>query len=294
MEVHALPDAARDAILAWYDGRGRDFPFRGARDPYAIWVCETMSQQTQIARAAEKWSTFLGLFPTVAALAAAPTADVLRAWRGLGYNRRALNLQRAAQVVMAKHGGRLPTELAALERLPGIGPYTARAIAALAFGQPVGPVDTNVRRVLIRMLDGSTRSPAATVQRIADQAVPADRPADWTHAIMDLGAAVCLARAPRCGDCPARRWCAAARSGEALPMPAVRRPGTAFVATSRWLRGRLMDLLRDAPRDEWTVIVPPIGTHDEEAVLRALRQLASEGLVEGDGALPLRARLPAA
>jgi A/G-specific adenine glycosylase len=289
-----LPDAARAAILAWFDERGRQFPFRGIRDPYAIWVCETMAQQTQIARAAEKWSTFLARFPTVDALAAGPTADVLRAWRGLGYNRRALNLQRAAQVVMAEHGGRLPTEVAALERLPGIGPYTARAIAALAFGQPVGPVDTNVRRVLTRMLGGSAPPSARQLQQVADLAVPHHRPADWTHAVMDLGASVCLPRAPRCAQCPVREWCAFASAAPPIARPAERRrPGPVFAATSRWLRGRLMDLLRDAPGDDWTVISTPVGVHDEHAVRRALRQMAVEGLVEEDDSSPLRARLPA-
>lgn len=290
----ALPEPARVAILGWFDERGRAFPFRGVRDPYAIWVCETMAQQTQISRAAERWSAFLARFPTVEALASAPTADVLRAWRGLGYNRRALNLHRAAQIVMAEHGGRLPAKVAALERLPGIGPYTARAVAALAFGQPLGPVDTNVRRVLVRMVGGCAPPSARELQRFADLAVPRDRPADWTHAVMDLGASVCLPRAPRCGECPARPWCASGRAGAASPMPAGSRPpGPAFVTTTRWLRGRLVDLLRDAPRDEWTVIATPLGVHDEHAVRRAIRQLANEGLVEENRSSPLRARLPA-
>lgn len=292
MSALALPDAARIAILAWFDERGREFPFRGVRDPYAIWVCETMAQQTQIERVAERWPKFLERFPTVEALAKASTADVLRAWRGLGYNRRALNLQRAARVVMSEHAGHLPRDLGMLQRLPGVGPYTARALAALAFDQPVGPVDTNVRRVLSRVVGGPKALPASALQRMADGAVPADRPADWTHAVMDLGASLCLPKNPRCAECPARRWCRFARAGipSAVPVERHRRP--AFASTTRWLRGRLMDLLRDASREEWTVIVPPIGTHDSEAVLKALRQLEVEGLVEAHVREPLRARLP--
>ncbi len=292
VQAAVLPDAARVAILAWFDERGRQFPFRGVRDPYAIWVCEIMAQQTQIKRAAGKWSTFLERFPTVKALAEAPTADVLREWRGLGYNRRALNLQRAAQVVMAEHAGRMPSDVAALEQLPGVGPYTARAVAALAFGQPVGPVDTNVRRVLTRVLGGQQVPSESELQRLADLAVPIERPADWTHAVMDLGASVCRPRSPRCGECPMRRWCRFARAGLPAASPLQRRRQPAFASTTRWLRGRLMDLLREAPHNEWTVIAPPIGEHGSAAVLEALKQLAIDGLVEAHTVEPLRARLP--
>lgn len=292
MQLPPLPDAARAAILAWFDERGREFPFRGVRDPYAIWVCETMAQQTQIERAATKWAAFIARFPTVEALAAAPTADVLREWRGLGYNRRALNLQRAAKVVMDEHGGRLPSDPAALERLPGVGPYTARAVAALAFGQPVGPVDTNVRRVLARLLGGPAPPSGREMQRVADLCVPPDRPADWTHAVMDLGASVCLPRTPRCGECPVYQWCRSARAGSPVASRVERRRQPAFKATTRWLRGRLMDLLRDAPHGEWTELVSPIGVHGREAVLMALKQLAAEELVETHASLPLHARLP--
>jgi A/G-specific adenine glycosylase len=132
----------RSAILGWYDARGRALPFRATRDPYAILVSEVMAQQTQIVRVGEAWGEFTATFPSFERLAAATLADVLRAWRGLGYNRRALNLWRAAKVVVDEHGGRLPDDVEALERLPGIGPYTARAVAAIAFGAAVGAVDT--------------------------------------------------------------------------------------------------------------------------------------------------------
>ena len=167
MRVQAVSPETQAAILAWYDARGRALPFRGQRDPYAILVSEVMAQQTQISRVSEQWATFMATFPTVESLADAPTADVLRAWRGLGYNRRALNLQRAARVIVSEHGGTVPSSLDDLLRLPGVGPYTARAVAALAFGQAVGPVDTNVRRVLGRLVraDGATSARGAPIDR---------------------------------------------------------------------------------------------------------------------------------
>ena len=291
-----LPTPARDAILAWFDVSGREFPFRGVEDPYAVLVSETMAQQTQIARASAKWTSFLMRFPTIEALAAGAPADVLREWRGLGYNRRALNLQRTARQIVAEHGGLVPSELAALERLPGVGPYTARAVAALAFGQPVGPVDTNVRRVLGRIVGGAGQPAARELQELADRAVPLDRTADWTHAVMDLGATICISARPRCTACPAQRWCRYADEGRSVPQPLRKRGGgqPRFAETTRWLRGRLIDLLRDAPASSWTPITPPIGVHCKDVVAQVLDKMAAEGLIELHRSPPLRARLPTA
>ncbi|MFL5680944.1 MAG: A/G-specific adenine glycosylase [Chloroflexota bacterium] len=290
-----VPLAARTAILAWYDARGRSLPFRASRDPYEILVSETMAQQTQIARAAEKWTGFVRTFPTFAALAAAAPADVLRAWRGLGYNRRAVNLRRAAIAVVEEHGGRLPAEPDELERLPGVGPYTARAVAAIAFRRPVGAVDTNVRRVLSRVAGADGTMPPRELQRLADAVVPADRAADWTHAVMDVGATFCRSRRPACAECPVKPWCrfsAASVATQPGPRPRNIARSTAFPTTSRWLRGRILERLRDAHRDAWTVFDEPIGAHDEVAVAAALVALERDGLVERDVAAPLRARLP--
>jgi A/G-specific adenine glycosylase len=320
-----LPAAARDSILDWYGVGGRSLPFRATRDPYAILVSEAMAQQTQAARAGEAWIRFMAAYPTAVSLAAATPAGVLRAWRGLGYNRRALNLWRAARRIVEVHGGTVPVDLDALRALPGVGPYTARAVAAIAFAMPVGAVDTNVRRVLGRIVAGDARPPApAALQAMADAAVPADRPGDWTHAVMDLGAMVCTPRRPDCGHCPARRWCRyAARAardspadpdrardnppdsalGDAVELHQRRNPSTgqppraAFADTSRWLRGRIIDRLRTAPGDGWAIIDGPFGTHDGAAVAAALEALAREGLVELDGAAQTggrRARLPVA
>jgi A/G-specific adenine glycosylase len=292
-----VPDGLREAILAWYDARGRSLPFRGTTDPYAVLVSEVMAQQTQISRVAPAWSAFMAAFPTLAVLAAAPPADVLRSWRGMGYNRRALNLWRTARVVVDEHGGRLPPDVAALERLPGIGPYTARAVAAIAFGSPVGAVDTNVRRVLGRAIGGAIDAyPPSVLQRVADAAVPADRPADWTHALMDVGATFCRTTQPLCGECPALAVCRYAAAS-----PAAGRVGrvgrgsgrvSRFPATSRWLRGRILDRLREVEGAGWVVVEAPIGDHDRAAVVAALERLASEGLLELDPASPLSARLP--
>jgi A/G-specific adenine glycosylase len=170
-----------DVLLTWFADHGRDLPWRRTRDPYAILVSEVMSQQTQVERVVPRWRCWLERWPTVEALAAAPAAEAIREWQGLGYNRRALALHRAAQQVAA-HGW--PDDLT---ELPGVGRYTADAVACFAFGRPVLPVDVNVRRVSERT--GHSFSPAAA------------------QALMDLGKAVCLARVPRCGDCPLAAAC---------------------------------------------------------------------------------------
>ncbi len=275
-----LPPEAQDAVLGWFDETGRSLPFRGSGDPYAILVSEVMAQQTQISRVAERWADFLRAFPSVRALADAQPADVLRAWRGLGYNRRALNLQRAARAIVAEHGGRLPSSLADLERLPGIGPYTARAVASLAFGQRVGPVDTNIRRVLRRVVAADEPMPPARLQAVADDVVPARRPADWTHALMDVGATICRPVAPRCADCPLRPWCSFAARGATVPPRARTRGGQPFATTSRWVRGRIIDRLRDATAGEWTRLDGGIGVHDASAVADAVAALERDGLLE--------------
>jgi A/G-specific adenine glycosylase len=285
----------QDAILAWYDANGRRLPFRATKDPYAVLVSEVMAQQTQIARVADAWARFITAFPTIRALADATPADVLRAWRGLGYNRRALNLWRAARIVVEEHGGELPRDAALLERLPGIGPYTARAVAAIAFGQRVGAVDTNVHRVIARAIGGSRDAfTAGQLQQIADGSVPADRPADWTHALMDVGAAFCRGSAPACDRCPAVAYCAfaAARGAGEVARPATRQAARPFSASSRWLRGRILDRLRD--NEGWVELDEVIGGHDRAAVEMALRDLAAEGLAERDAGRSLRARLPIA
>jgi A/G-specific adenine glycosylase len=311
-------DDLRAAVLAWYDREARSLPFRGASDPWAILVSETMAQQTQAERAGQAWSAFIVRFPTPRALAEAEPADVLRAWRGLGYNRRAIALQRAAQRIVDLHDGRVPEELQQLEGLPGVGPYTARAVAALAFGRRVGAVDTNVRRVIARLC-GAPLAPR-DAQALADALVDHVRPGDWTHALMDVGARRCRPTAPRCDECPLARWCrdrghgiARRETGEIAilvgdraaagihgasrpPSPSAVRNApssrTPFPATTRWLRGRIVDRLRDAPRDAWVRLEGPMGVHGPSAVASAAAALVRDGLAESDPVDPVRLRLP--
>jgi A/G-specific adenine glycosylase len=255
-----------------------------------------MAQQTQAARAAEAWVRFMEAYPTPAALADASPAEVLRAWRGLGYNRRALALQRAAAAIVREHGGSVPSDLEALERLPGIGPYTARAVAALAFGRRVGAVDTNVRRVLGRAFFDGTADPPR-LQALADELAPPRAPGAWTHALMDLGATVCRIRSPRCAECPLKFSCAWAASHGDQPVAVARArkgPTGAFPTTSRWLRGRILDRLRDLGDGAWLSFGEPIGTHDVAAVSVALFALERDGLLElqRGHTSPPEARLP--
>ncbi len=248
-------------------------------------------------------------FPTVETLAAATPADVLRAWQGLGYNRRALNLWRAASRIVTDFDGVVPADPAALESLPGVGPYTARAVAAFAYGAAVGAVDTNVRRVLGRIAVGAVDVlTAAEIQRLADAVVPPLRSGPWNHALMDIGATICRPVQPDCDACPAMAWCRHATerpSGREMTVPSRLAPAVGagrrhvpFPQTSRWLRGRIVDRLRSAGDGAWVEIDAPIGDHDANAVKIAVETLARDGLLETDGATTadgrIRARLPIA
>ncbi len=197
------------AIAAWgSSGGGRtrrdDLPWRATRDPWAVLVSEVMAQQTQLARVVPAYHRFLAAFPSPAACAAAPLGDVLRAWEGMGYNRRARDLQRAAAAVVADHGGRLPDDLDGLLALPGVGPYTARAVLAFAFGRDVGVVDTNAGRILSRAAAGRRLAPAEA-QATVDAMVPPGEGWAFGQALLDLGATVCTSRAPACTTCPDRK-----------------------------------------------------------------------------------------
>ena len=224
--------AARRAELArrlgeWFDEERRDLPWRRTRDPYAIWLSEVMLQQTRVKTVEDYFPRFLRSYPTVADLARADLAEVLSAWSGLGYYRRARALHAGAREVVAKHGGALPAEASALRAISGIGPYTAGAIASIAFGAPEPLVDGNVARVLARIfaLRCDVRSPAGArvVWALAADLVPADRPGRHNEALMELGATVCLPREPRCDACPVRDACEARRLGIASELPVATR-----------------------------------------------------------------------
>jgi len=276
------------ALFDWYASNGRDLAFRRTTDPWAILVSEVMAQQTQAARAAEAWTRFMAEFPTPASLVAASPATVIRAWRGLGYNRRALALRTAAVEIVEKHDGRVPDTLEALLVLPGIGPYTARAVLAIAFGQPVAALDVNIRRVIGRAFIRSKPKPTE-LQAAADQLVPEGHAATWTHALMDIGASFCRTRDPRCSECPLRASCLYVAAPEPRSDPATRsgaKLSAPFASTTRWLRGRILDRLRDA--SDWLVFDDAIGMHDRAAVFASLSRLSAEGMIELDHA---RARL---
>lgn len=209
----ATPDllAFRRRLVAWFRRGGRDLPWRRTRDPYAVLVSEFMLQQTQVARVKEFYTRFLGRYPTIRQLAAARPREVRDSWEGLGYYRRAANLHRLARTVMAEHAGQVPADPAELVKLPGVGRYTAGAVATFAFEQAHPAVDTNVARVLRRAFHPRAGG-AAGERRLwstAHALQPRAGTAAWTfnQAIMELGALICTARAPRCGECPVKAGC---------------------------------------------------------------------------------------
>lgn len=221
------------ALLRWYDETARILPWRappgeGAMDPYRVWLSEIMLQQTVVATVKPYFARFCELWPTINALAAAPREDVLAEWSGLGYYARARNLHKCAEVVAREHGGRFPETEAGLLALPGVGPYTAGAIAAIAFGQPVAAIDGNVERVMTRLFAIQTQLPEARpmIRAAVEQLIPQDRPGDFAQAVMDLGATVCIPKTPRCLMCPWRAECAGRAAGIAadLPLKAPKKP----------------------------------------------------------------------
>jgi A/G-specific adenine glycosylase len=211
------------ALLDWYEKGRRDLPWRRTRDPYAVWVSEMMLQQTQVKTVLDYYERWMRRFPTVDALARAKEADVLHAWQGLGYYSRARNLWRGARAVLEDHGGRVPSDVDTLRSLPGIGPYSAGAIASIAHGVRTPLVDGNVVRVLCRLfgLRGDpTRAPLKSdLWELAASLVPGEAPGDFNQGLMELGATVCTPRAPACDRCPLRAPCTANRDGMALELP---------------------------------------------------------------------------
>ena len=266
----------------WADRNLRDLPWRGTRDPWAILVAETMLQQTQVSRVEDRWERFLRRFPDPSTCATAPPAELLREWAGLGYNRRALMLHRAATAIRDDHAGNVPSDLSALVALPGVGPYTARAVRAFAFEAEAAPVDTNIGRVLARL--GGQRLGTADAQRLADSLVPVDAVWRWNQGIMELGARVCVKRAPACGDCPVAANCRWKGSGPdpAEGSAAVSRPQAPFAGSDRQLRGRVIDVLRDGRRS-FDEVVRAMSTDDEARGGRIVGRLLTEGLIEQDG-----------
>jgi A/G-specific adenine glycosylase len=243
-------DVGHESLLRWYDSNRRDLPWRRSADPYRIWLSEIMLQQTRVAAVLEHYRAFLTRFPTVRKLAAAPLESVLAAWSGLGYYRRARSLHRAAQQIVGRHGGRLPRTVPELRALPGIGRYTSAAVASIAFGVPVAVVDGNVERVIARLLAANGQS--VDYWALAESLLERSRPGDWNQAMMELGATVCLPRAPQCGQCPLKRWCKSS-------------PAAVAVAGAESPRGKREFARAGSPR-------PQRKRHKDEAYLLAQRR----------------------
>ncbi|HTM68333.1 MAG TPA: A/G-specific adenine glycosylase [Candidatus Binatia bacterium] len=292
LKASARPTTAalRRQVLRWFAGHGRDLPWRRTRDPWRVLVSEVMLQQTQVDRVVPKYEEFVRRWPDPASLAAAPLGDVLAAWSGLGYNRRAARLREAAAAVVSRHAGRMPRSVEELEALPGVGRYTARAVSSFAYGADVTLWDTNVRRIVLRYLFGgefSRREPSlADLEAALDAALPPGRSRDWHGALMDLGSAVCLGRAPRCADCPLMRSCAAAPrflAGRA-PARSFVRPQPKFEGSRRQARGAVVRMLARAG-DKGTAaaeVEAALARPDAAAVIDAL---VNEGLAVRDGRL---------
>ncbi|MGB8346785.1 MAG: A/G-specific adenine glycosylase [Ktedonobacteraceae bacterium] len=302
-------------LLQWYATAGRDLPWRGTSDPYAVLVSEIMLQQTQVERVIPKYRQFLEAFPTLQDLADAPTAAVISAWVPLGYNRRAVNLQAIARQIVQEYAGRVPDTIEELIKLKGIGRYTAGAVACFAYRQQVATVDTNIRRVLHRVFFGLEYPRPmlndAQMLTFAEHALPPGEAYNWNQALMDLGATICTSAAPRCEHCPIQAACRAyAEMGQhsLFPTGAVLRQvrkvaekkanyqAQPFTSSNRYFRGRIIDLLRSQPPDS-RISLAVLGTHIKQEFgdddLPWLQQLV-EGLAK-DGLLdyaPEGVRLP--
>lgn len=254
-------------------------------DPYRVWLSEVMLQQTTVAAVISYFGVFTSRWPGFAALAAADDADVMAAWAGLGYYSRARNLLKCARIVANEYGGALPSSSAALARLPGIGPYTAAAIAAIAFGERAAVVDANVERVASRLFAIETPLPAAkpTIREAVDAITPADRPGDFAQAMMDLGAGICSPRAPQCLICPLSAHCLARAQAiaETLPRKAAKKTKPDRQGTAYWIERQAGD-----DREVWLVRRPPHG------MLGGMRALPDDGWnarADGDSQPPLAA-----
>jgi A/G-specific adenine glycosylase len=245
--------SVRARLLTWFEANSRDLPWRNTRDPYRVLVSEVMLQQTQVDRVIPYYFRFLNRFPTVQALAEAPTADVITAWAGLGYNRRAVNLQRTARAVVEEHNGVFPLAREALQKLPGIGPYTAGALAAFAFEHDVAFIDTNMRRVIHRLFYGvdvpDRLASDAEILAVAAALVPSGAGWVWNQALIEFGALQCTQRRPACIVCPLQANCCAFPAIQtaiaALPVGATLKKEAAFAGSNRYYRGKVLAALRD-------------------------------------------------
>ncbi len=316
------PDNATTAsihkkVLVWFERSARDLPWRHTRDPYHILVAEMMLQQTQVERVLPRYAAFLATFPTLHDLAAASTADVIKLWAGLGYNRRAVNLQRIACIVRDEYAGQFPRHVEELQKLPGIGPYTSGAIACFAFEQDVPCIDTNIRRVLVRCFtalnDVEPMPNNRTLYTLAQSLIPVGQGWMWNQAIMEIGATVCTATDPKCWRCPLVSTCRAyamwyskdqhifsethrdatihTNSFRYPPTPqpmrrVAERTTQPYIGSNRYYRGRIIDRLRELPPDttlpqeQLAEYVNTTGQNDADWLQKIIDGLVRDGLVE--------------
>ena len=282
-------EGLRAEVLGWWPEvrAERDrLPWRGTRDPWAVLVSESMLAQTQVARVATRFEALIDRFPTPLALAESELGEILRCWSGLGYNRRAAALHRAAREIVERFEGVVPDQLQDLLGLPGLGPYTARAVLAYAFDRSVGPVDANVARVLSRAIAGTPLS-AISLQATADTLAAGHPGRDWNLALVDLGSLICRARTPRCAECPLRRTCAWRGSGGISEDPARRaaltsRPQARFIGSDRQGRGRLMRAACEGPIALSHIAEVAGWADDRERAERVAAALVIEGLLARD------------
>ncbi len=297
---------AQTSLLTWYAAEQRNLPWRTTSDPYAILVSEIMLQQTQVDRVLPKYQQFLAIFPTLADLAAAPTADVISAWVPLGYNMRAVRLQSIARQVIEEYNGRIPDTIDELLKLKGIGRYTAGAIACFAYRKQVATVDTNIRRVLHRIFLGlehpEPKANDAQMLELAEQVLPAGEAYNWNQALMDLGATICSSNNPQCSNCPLQESCQAytdMRQYSLFPSGTVVRQlrkvaekkspyqAQPFTSSNRYFRGRIVATLRSLPANArmplaelGPSIKPEFGAADLPWLQQIVAGLVRDGLLD--------------
>ena len=278
------------ALSRWYRNNGRLLPWRNETDPYRILVSEVMLQQTQVARVSTKYPEFLRKFPTLYRLAHARTSEVIRIWRGMGYNNRALRLQKLSKIVVQDFGGKLPENIEDLQSLPGIGRYTAHALACFAFSQRVPVVDTNISRILSRLYPQRKVLPTLQTSEmwaLAEYHLPRTNAHDWNQALMDLGAAICIAAIPRCELCPLKRLCPSAHMKRPRAARPLRREPGRYGIPNRIYRGKAIEVLRDLkPGGSITSsalarrIMPEYTERDRQWHILLLQNLERDGLVK--------------
>jgi A/G-specific adenine glycosylase len=270
-------------VLGWFAAAGRDLPWRRTRDPWAVLVAEAMLQQTQVARVIERWTWFCQRYPTPSSFAERPVAAAIDAWAGLGYNRRAVNLHRTAQACVARHQGRVPDRLGELLALPGVGPYTARAVLVFAFEQDEAVLDTNVARIAARV--GGAPLGRSAAQAVLDASVPPGSAWAWNQALIDVGALHCRRRRPRCEGCPLSSRCRWRLAGLPDPDPAHGSAGVSggqspFDGSDRQGRGRVVAALRMAPVPAADLALAMGWAGDDDRARRVADGLVADGLIE--------------